>query len=414
MKTTLKKIVSLALVLCTVCVFTLTSCFGGGNGGNVISQNEMIDQLGGVSETFEGAISEESYASAEEAATAYVEEEIAGSSASANVTEVKSVATLSESEIASVIPESLREGVDSVEEYEVTYSINESSSYVDAGDNGIQALDTLNKTKTVKVYVIKCGPDWKYYTPMPLTGETISQAYYNSVFDSEKYKNCTFKYEQTMDMDISASGAGQAASGTMQMTMTQIIKHADNKVYLEQTISTTGTGVYAQEDVSNALSNMNSYAYMEEVDGVLNCYIKQGNSTEWVKGSLTTIGFSNIEELTPFYNQYLDYSYFTKTEYGFKLEKENAKQYVSQTLEQLGSMVDSIFDEDSLTIFAEYFVSNGVLSGMRMDMDINIDMDLGELSGGQASGSIKMSGASTGVMTCTNYGSTVVEKPFTE
>ena len=147
MKTTLKKIVSLALVLCTVCVFTLTSCFGGDNGGNVISQNEMIDQLGGVSETFEGAISEESYDSAEEAATAYVEEEIAGSSASANVTEVKSVATLSESEIANVIPESLREGVDSVEEYEVTYSINESSSYANAGDNGIQALDDQDSSE---------------------------------------------------------------------------------------------------------------------------------------------------------------------------------------------------------------------------------------------------------------------------
>lgn len=403
MKTTFKKVISLLMVLCTVCTFVLTSC--GGSSSGIIGQNEMIDQLGGVSETFEGAISEESYESAEEAATAYVEEEIAGNS-SATVSEVKPIATLSESQMKEVIPESMLEGVDSVEEYEVTYSVSDSDSFL-AADSEIQALDTLNKTKTVKVYVIKCGPDWKYYTPMPVTGETISQSYYNSVFDYKKYENCTYKFEQTMDMDISASGMGESANGTMQMTMTQLIKHADGKVYLEQTMATTGTGMYAQEGVGDELSNMNIKAYMEEVDGVVSCYIKMGNSTEWVKGNLTTIGFGSIDELTPFYNQYLDYTYFTKTDYGFKLEKDSARQYVSQTLEQLGTMVQSLFGDDGLTILAEYFVSNGVLSGMRMDMDINISMAEGGVS-------MSMSGASTGVMTCTNYGTTVVEKPFTE
>lgn len=393
------KIFSLVMILCTLAVFVLTSC-----GSSIISQDEMINQLGGVSETFEGALSEETYETAEEAATAFVEEEIVGKS-NANVSEVKPVATLSETEIKDAIPESLLEGkeVDSVEKYEVTYSV---SSYLDAG-NGVQALasETLNSNRTVTVYVIKCGPDWQYYSPMPVTGATISKAYYDSVFDYEKYKNCTYKLEQTLNMDVSASYQGQSMNESMSMTLTQLVKHADGKVYIEQKMTTTGTGELGQE-LDDASSNMDIKAYMEtNEDGTITMYVKLGNDTEWINGNLQQIGFSSLEELTPFYNQYLDYTYFTKTDYGFKLEDENAKEYVSQTLEQMGSMVEQMFGEDGLTIFAEYFVSNGVLSGMRMDMDININMS-------QSGVSMSMSGDSTAVMTCVDYGTTVVEKPF--
>ena len=399
MKTKLMKIFSLVMILCTLAVFVLTSC-----GSSVISQDEMISQLGGVSETFEGALSEETYETAEEAATAFVEEEIVGKS-NANVSEVKPIATLSETEIKNAIPESLLEGkeVDSVEKYEVTYSVNGS---LDAG-NGVQALasDTLNTNRTVTVYVIKCGPDWQYYSPMPVTGATISKAYYDSVFDYEKYKNCTYKLEQTMLMDVDASYQGQSMNESMSMTITQLVKHADGKVYMEQNVAVDGTGELGAE-LQNQYSNLDIKAYMETTEsGAIDIYVKLGNDTEWVKGSLHQIGFSSLEELTPFYNQYLDYTYFTKTDYGFKLEDENAKEYVSQTLEQMGSMVEQMFGDDGLTIFAEYFVSGGVLSGMRMDMDINVSMSMSGVS-------MSMSGESTAVMTCVDSGTTVVEKPF--
>ena len=60
-----------------------------------------------------------------------------------------------------------------------------------------------------------------------------------------------------------------------------------------------------------------------------------------------------------------------------------------------------------LDMYAEYYVSEGVLSGMRVDADV--DMTITE--GGS---SVKLTEKISNVTTCTDYGTTVVEKPFTE
>ena len=109
----------------------------------------------------------------------------------------------------------------------------------------------------------------------------------------------------------------------------------------------------------------------------------------------------SLKELTPFYSQYIDYTYFTKTDFGFKIADDNAKQFVDEFYSQLLMGMAEAFDLD---MYAEYYVCDGTLSGIRLDMlmDINYS-EMGATVEGDAT--------ITGKTTCTNYGTTVVEKP---
>ncbi len=361
-------------------------------------RNEFIEGIGGVSETYTGTVSNQSYSSAQDAAEAFVAEEIAGES-NVEIVNATSSGELSSQEITALnLPTSVQDGMIGVEKLEVEYSLSgEESLYA----NGIVELgDKLNKTTKVTVYVIKYENEWKYFTPMPVTGDTITKSYYDSVFNAEKYKNCTLNSTVTLTMDVSGSGDGEYIEMSMEISITQLIKHADNKVYLEQTVK------MSEGEESSTTS---VYAYMEEVDGEVVCYVKMDpTSDQWYETYLSAIGFSSLDELTPFYDQYLDYTYFTKTNYGFVLDKDNMAKYMEQALagmDGMGGLPEGV-DMD-IDMFAEYYVSDGVLSGMRMDSDISMDMSDG---GSHASVSEVM----TSITTCTDYGTTVVERPFEE
>ena len=87
-------------------------------------QDKFATELGGVSETFEGVISERSYSTSERAATAYVEEELAGNGVA--YVEIVSSKKLSSKNIKKLnIPEDILDGYDEVHEFEVEYSVED-------------------------------------------------------------------------------------------------------------------------------------------------------------------------------------------------------------------------------------------------------------------------------------------------
>ncbi|MBQ4121756.1 MAG: hypothetical protein IJD35_07070, partial [Clostridia bacterium] len=257
--------------------------------------------------------------------------------------------------------------------------------------------DTLNTEKTVKVYVIKCGVNWQYFTPRPVTGNTITKTYYDSVFNTEKYKNCTFKATQITSKETKYSGGGESGEEASEVKVEQLLKFADNKIYVEMTTSTTSTGT--------APTVKKVYFYIEETDGDMICYVKNKEGGEWMKGSLAAIGFTSLEQLTPFYDQYLDYTYFTKTSYGFELGEESATSYIDEVLGgEFAALLAQGVDFDML---AKYVVKDGVLSALISDANISY-------SASQDGYSASMEYIIKSEMTCTDYGTTVVEKPFTE
>ncbi len=368
---------------------------GGGKGDAVDAErNEFIEGLGGVSETFDGVVSRDNYPNSTMAAEAFVTEELKGETGKAILHSVESKGELSDSEIrATKIPDRLLEGADAVEEYEIEYEIGEAAAYTRSGADGVGST----QTKRVKVYVIKYGTNWKYFAPLPETGDTISKSYYDSVFNGDKYKNCTL--ETTTTATIKADGAGEHIDMTMEMY--QFIKHAENKAYLEQrtVISTNGE---SQE--------MTICAYLEDNYGRIKCYVKVeggGQTMDWTEGDLSTIGFTELDELRPFYNdQYLDYTYFTKAEYGFKLADENARKYFKDALmgalDGLTSFID--LDTMNLDMYAEYYVQDGTLTGMRTDADVSLIVEeYGE--------SVTLEEGVTSIVKCYDYGTTVIENP---
>jgi len=387
MKSTFRKSLSmlLALMMIIAVMLSATSCGGGESGGvdAEAGRSEFIDSLGGTSETYKGAVSVEEYESAEEAATAFVATEVVGES-EANIVKAESKGELDDTAVAALnIPEEFSVGIVGVEKFEVQYSVEAE------GDDAVSGT-----TATVEVYIIKYESCWKYFAPAPVTGGTISKSYYDSVFNNDKYQNCTFEAQMDMEMDMTASAAGYSQNVAITMSMYQLMKYEVGKLYLKQTMTTTSS---MQEAMPNSSETIE--AYLEVVDDELVCYVNTGSG--WVRGNLHQIGFGEIEELTPFHDQYIDYTYFTKTDFGFKISDENAKKFVDELYSELLMGMAQAFDID---MYAEYYVCDGTLSGIRMDMIMDINYTEG---GATVDGEATI----TSNTTCTNYGTTVVEKP---
>ncbi len=367
-----------------------------GNDGDE-GHDDFISSIGGVSETFTGGVSKVSYTDVDKAATAFVENEISGEK-DVEIIATVSKGNLSKEKIDSLgIPQADKEGIVSVEEIEVEYA-EETPSAQGANGFALNYKGTLNTSKKVKVYIIKYPNEFKYYTPCPVTGDTLNKSYYDSVFDMEKYKNCTYNTSMTMEMNMVIPGEG---SMDIDMTITQKMAITETAILLEQ----VQTGTISDGDTTEP-ANYAIYAYIVNGQDGIVCYIST-DKEEWFQASLTQIGFSDYEELTPFYDQYLDYTYFKKTNYGFELSEENAQQFINKTLSDelagLGAQVDGLnFDID---LFVKYYVREGVLTGAREDVVMNMSVSEGDET-------MTMDYVIVAEMTVSNYGSTVVEQPF--
>ena len=388
-------LVALMLTLCLLSTSLFTACGGtedDGDGDETESstqssvkdsqldkgaegRDEFITELGGVSDTYVGAVSEESYETAKEAANAYVSNEVAGD---ANVTSVNAVSKgqLSSSEVNALkLPADLKEGLTSVEAFEVSYTLSEEAT-------ASMASSSKGAIK-IKVYVIRYGKEYKYYTPCPENGNTITKSYYESVFDYDKYDNCTFVKKSVVEVKM--------LTYKYEMVITQTIKRDGDKIYFEQSI--TGDS----ELTSQFGSQTYMAAYIEkDEDGNSKTYVKTSSYASWNEGYLQGV---NAESLVPFYDQYLDYTYFSKTNFGFALKGDNALQYYTETINAQGA--GQYLDDAKLDLYAEYYVADGTLSGMRMEYSAKI-----KVSG------ITQTTVGENTMTCTDYGTTVVEKPF--
>ena len=352
------------------------------------TRNEFIGSLDGISETFGGVASEENYDTASDAASAFVGNEICGEK-SPVVLSSERRGELNANQIAQLnIADSVPAGFSSVECYEVSYTFVTVQSASRSGAS--------SNTEKVTVYVIKYDNYWKYFAPLPETGDTINKSYYDSVFNNEKYQNCTLEQTNIIIADSITDGERFDLS----MTISNRIKFDANKMYIEYTMAVTELG---ESD------SINMYFYLEEneYDELISYASLDGE--EWMEVEFSDIssglGCTSIEELTPFYGQYFDYTYFTKADYGFKLSNDRANDYFADAIAgALDGLVDQIGDDMELDVYAEYYITDGTLSGMRSEANVEITV----IDGGSTTQiweTVKYSAK------CTDYGTTVVEKP---
>ena len=382
MKKSFKTIASLVLAFSMVFVMLfVTSCGGNNNGGGTTDpeagRNEFIAEIGGVSETFAGSVSDNNYPSSVAAATGYLLSEV-------NIKGVK-ISTNKESKgflegaalTALNIPSNILENSKGVEAIEVTYDVYESA----ANPNPIS---TGNK---VTVYTISYDEEeWEYFIPCPNVGDYLSSDYLSSVFNSPKYQNCTFTSSMTAYMK--AESYGMTYEGTV--TLTQTSKFANGKLYVE--IESSSTLPNAQEGTTK------TYSYVELNGTDLVCYIKENETDAWKQVDVSP---SALAALNPFADYNSEPDYFVKTEYGFKVNPNYVGEYLFDAFNDV--VMGAKLTNDGVNMYAEYYVSEGALSGVRIDALVDTSID-----------GVNYYFDIDATASCTNYGTTVVEKPFAE
>ena len=385
---------AIALIVAAIIIFSVLS------GNKDFTRYSFINEIGGTSETFTGVVSEYEYYSADEAAEEYVHREISGD----DYVTVNSVILRNGAvEPSGIIPEELLSGSDLVEMYEVEFT---RPSYA-AVSSGVQAVSSYENGNSERafVYVIRYGENkWRYYTPMPGNGDLLNHSYFKSIFDSEKYNNCTFEIVRT----TKTSTFGFTASTS---TITWLMKIADGKFYLEQTVETSA---FFQNNVQKTNFYLEATA-----DGDAKCYIQE-NGGEWEYRPNTTVAFYNglyvidtVDEFTPFFDHSeFSSTYFEKTNYGFEVPEEKGKDYFMDTYywRELSRALRSegiyVYDEDTEVekLYAEYFVQEGALTGMRMNGKVTFTDESEGIT-------LKFTYETDYVAKITNYGSTVIESP---
>ena len=240
---------------------------------------------------------------------------------------------------------------------------------------------------------------------MPIKGQALNQSYFTSIFESDKYQNCTLEVVRTSNVGVFGINATKSE-------IKWIIKIQDNKLYFKQTISTKG--LVKEPDIVTTW-------YLEDAgNGNVKLYEKDGDG-EWVYKPGYTLGFYNglvaiseVSEYTPFFDQlHYDPSLFNKTDYGFEVSEENGREYfissyvwkeMSRNLRQ--QKVGSVYDEDVEVkkMYAEFFVQEGALTGVKMNSDVNFTMNVEGVD-------VTYKYSSTYVAKITDYGTTVVESP---
>lgn len=308
-----KGIVSAVLAFGMIFCGALASCSSKDEGQKGQSDQGSKAELEGAEgltcgEKYAGKLSENSYDSADDALTAYIELEIGGGAA---VTDSKKESDLTESEIAALsLTDEQRAGLTKAEAYTVTYST--SGGGVAATARSLTSVAASAPAKTRKVYLLVINGKVFYLDPLPATGDDLSKSYYDSVLAFENYANCTIK--QTITSTVSVQGM------TMSVKIEMTVKIADNKCYQESKTSMLG------QDIS-------IYYYMEETESGLQTYQSEDGLT-WTKEAYLLGNDGNpITSISDMIIicQY-DYSYLKKTDTGFTLQDEYFKEYVDSAI----------------------------------------------------------------------------------
>lgn len=260
------------------------------------------------SETFTGAVSAETYESADSAVQGFLDTEISGKTTTAVLVNYSTEGVLSEEEQSKLdIGEEYTEGLLSVEKLTVEYE-EESDSDDYNNDSYSPTAYTLasssQTTYTKTVYLLTYTGMFRFFVPAMTTGDTLTASYYDSTFQGEKYVNCTM--EVTMK---------QTSSGVT-LNSTATAKATYDKLYESGTQTVSGVSI-------------NYEGYLVDTDNGIYVLMKQG--LEDYDGGYA-YGYDSINEyfMEWFDERFgqLDHTYFEKTSTGYALRADKYNEYL--------------------------------------------------------------------------------------
>lgn len=365
----MKKFFAVTLTLClALCaVLGLAACKKKDNGPNY------------GSDTFTGAISEQSYNTAEDAVTGFLAQEISGEAAEAVLVSFDTKKELNDQQIAELNTDTLAatDTIVSAKEVEVRYRRAEQTAAYALNDGSDSDYFVFT------VIIIEISPngssvhEFRYYVPKANQGDVLTRSYYADLLDPAKYTNCTQVYKQVT----------KASFMTVEITYT--IKIDGNKLLMEMHLPDyTGTG----SDYLDLLTYMEYDAEQEKLLG----WVSTDGGATYTYGEATQ-GDLEIDDLDDFSEMCLpdlDYSYYEKTSYGFTINKDFLDKYLNMALQDAETGASASAD-------MRFYVLDGKLA--KVETTVEMMMDIG--------GGNYMKSTSTGTIEYKDFGTTKVEKP---
>lgn len=313
---------------------------------------------GNYSETFIGELSEDGYADKDEAAGAFIENELNGLKFQAEFVSYEAGETLTDEQVEALdIPADLQDKVVSVESGTVSYRLS------DTGEAALASADTAEYN--ISIYIVVISPsgtqvyEYHYYVPPMETGNGLTKSYFESVFEVEKYKNCV------ITENVTATTMGMSSKITSSMTI------ADDKILLTQH---SETPMEEPTDVSG---------YFEKTLTGMDVWVSNDGGETWTKdnyGYMAGLGYDSIESIINSIRPgFDDFTFYVKTNKGFKVKDELMEDFCRQSFEALMSYYGS--NVSNLKASCEFFVTEGVISKAvtKVSMKINaqgITMDV--------------------------------------
>lgn len=319
MKKIVLSFVAAFVLLFSVCIAGCDGC--GKKGGN-------------YSETFKGAVSEETYETHDDAVQGFLDTEISGKTTKAVLVSYTKEKELSVNEVNSLaIDEEYKEGLISVEKGNVKYKENSVTS-AQASLCSAESGETRDKV----IYILTYTGVFRFFTPAVDNGDTLTSSYFDSTFDGEKYLNCT------MEATIRTEGSQGGVKYTQENTATAKVTH--EALYEHDEVKATVNG---QDVPSTELGGNNVDVYiLDTSDGL---YQLQKKSDSWQALNLTNsnLGMYRAENVNDYFMMWfkqrfneLDHTYFEKTSTGYALRADKYNDFIKtqQGMSSLGSDFD--------------------------------------------------------------------------
>lgn len=339
------------------------------------------------SETFAGAISEHSYADKNEAAEGFLSEELTGEAGRAELVNYEKQRDMTEEQISGLNIQSLdqTEKVVAAEVVNITYKTAQNSYYSYAANE-----ESQQDYAVFTVYILEISREgttlheFRYYVPKSELGQSLTSSYYKDLLNPEKYTNFT---QRMTDTATSSFGISRS--------VTSVVKVDTDKAFLEQEEKynypngLNWTGIPPQ--------GSHILAYFEESAG--NTFVWASNDGgETYKHSTTAqtdiAGITDIKSLITFLLPNLDYSFYEKTDYGFKIKEKYLNKYLASSF---GSLTGG---DASVNAQLNFYVVEGRLYKI-----------VGIATAEYGIGNTRSSTSQRQEYTFTDYGTTVVKKP---
>lgn len=303
----------------------------------------MLASCGGkYSETFNGALSAQTYTSAEEAAVAFLENEISGNTVKAEFVGLEVKSELSEKQIkALALSDDDKSGLSKVEEITITY--RERTAVASLAADSADAF-------TQRAYLLTYEDGaFRYFVPQLENGENLTKSYFEDVFDASKYLNVTYDFKctavdedgMTTDWDALAKINENAVYEKDEFRYTKGEETETKSV--EMYMGLFGERYVSAEIFSGSDWDVNSEVYDE------------AQKLEWAE----TLREMGSFVLRRWFGAAIDYTYFVKTDSGFALRSDKLREFIY-------AMTQEEFDEKIENFSAEYsvFVSQGKISNL--------------------------------------------------